>query len=111
MATRVSGRLPRKLLSIDTSPAASSLDRWLDRLPLLSRHTVSRKPNSTSSAPLSTVRTANRDGSVTSRSTARTASIAPCAYCLLLPHSPPAPLVSPAPPTAPASPGARHHPG
>src|SRR3546814_9296535 len=51
MATRVSGRLPRKLLSIDTSPAASSLDRWLDRLPLLSRHTVSRKPNSTSSAP------------------------------------------------------------
>src|SRR4051794_41653159 len=64
----VLGFLRTKRFSIVTSPASSSLARWLERLPLVSPVVRCRNTKSASVTADRTVRIARRPGSWTSRS-------------------------------------------
>src|SRR3954452_3736021 len=68
-ATLLLGRLRTKRFSIVTSPAASSLARWLERLPFVSPVVRCRNTKSASATADRSVRIARRPGSWTSRST------------------------------------------
>src|SRR5688572_759333 len=61
------GCLPSNLFSISTSPACSSLERWLERFPLVRPVMLSRNRKSALSHAESAVRIARRDGSWTRR--------------------------------------------
>src|SRR4051794_41745425 len=65
----VLGFLRTKRFSIVTSPASSSLARWLERLPLVSPVVRCRNTKSASATADRSVRIARRPGSWTSRST------------------------------------------
>src|SRR4051812_23449267 len=67
-ATLVFGFLRMNLFSIVTSPASSSLVRWLERFPFVSPVARWRKTKSASVTDESTVRIASRPGSWISRS-------------------------------------------
>src|SRR3954452_4149699 len=67
-ATLVLGFLRTKRFSIVTSPASSSLARWLERLPFVSPVVRCRNTKSASVTADRTVRIARRPGSWTSRS-------------------------------------------
>src|SRR4051794_41309137 len=65
----VLGFLRTKRFSIVTSPASSSLARWLERLPFVSPVVRCRNTKSASATADRSVRIARRPGSWTSRST------------------------------------------
>src|SRR4051812_6537794 len=81
-ATFVLGFLRTKRFSMATSPASSSLLRWLERLPLVKPVARSRKTKSASVTEESTVRIARRPGSWMRRS--RTSSSASCDIAVLV---------------------------
>src|SRR3954453_11795545 len=73
-AMLVFGLLRTKRFSIVTSPASSSLARWLERLPFVSPVVRCRNTKSASATADRTVRIARRPGSWTSRSTTSSSS-------------------------------------